>query len=78
MLLHDSDCTSPPGSARAALGALERLAPEFMNRGLRPGPLAEHLSAGAPGNADDVASRPPNGSNLTTEFIAAMSTGGIR
>ena len=42
VLLHDSDCTSPPGSARAALGALPLLLRECERRGLRVGALAEH------------------------------------
>jgi peptidoglycan/xylan/chitin deacetylase (PgdA/CDA1 family) len=42
VLLHDSDCTSPPGSARAALGALSLLLDECGRRGLRAGPLGEH------------------------------------
>jgi peptidoglycan/xylan/chitin deacetylase (PgdA/CDA1 family) len=42
VLLHDSDCTSPPGSARAALGALPLLLDECDRRGLRVGPLGEH------------------------------------
>jgi peptidoglycan/xylan/chitin deacetylase (PgdA/CDA1 family) len=42
VLLHDSDCTSPPGSARAALGALPRLLGECERRGLKTGPLSEH------------------------------------
>ncbi len=42
VLLHDSDCTSPPGSAQAALGALPMLLDECERRGLRVGPLAEH------------------------------------
>lgn len=42
VLLHDSDCTSPAGSAAAALGALPRLLGECEARGLTPGPLAEH------------------------------------
>jgi len=42
VLLHDSDSTAPPGSARAALGALPRLLDECARRGLRTGPLAEH------------------------------------
>ena len=42
VLLHDSDCTSPPGSARAALGALPMLLDECERRGLRVGPLGEH------------------------------------
>jgi len=42
VLLHDSDCTSPPGSAQAALGALPMLLDECERRGLRVGPLGEH------------------------------------
>jgi len=42
VLLHDSDCTSAPQCWRATLGALPLLAPVFEQRGLRPGPLAEH------------------------------------
>jgi peptidoglycan/xylan/chitin deacetylase (PgdA/CDA1 family) len=42
VLLHDSDCTSAPGSWRSALGALPLLATEFAARGLRVGPLREH------------------------------------
>jgi peptidoglycan/xylan/chitin deacetylase (PgdA/CDA1 family) len=40
--LHDSDCTSPPGSARAALGALPRLLDECARRELPVGPLGQH------------------------------------
>ena len=42
VLLHDSDCTSPPGSWRAALGALPLLLDECASRGLQVGPLGEH------------------------------------
>ena len=42
VLLHDSDCTSPPGAAAAALGALPRLLQECSAQGLRAGPLAGH------------------------------------
>ncbi len=42
VLLHDSDCTSPPGSWRAGLGALPLLLDECERRGLRVGPLGEH------------------------------------
>ena len=42
VLLHDSGCTSPPGSWQAALGALPRLLDECAARGLRVGPLGEH------------------------------------
>ncbi len=42
VLLHDSDCTSPAGSARAALGALPLLLDECAKRELKVGPLGEH------------------------------------
>ena len=42
VLLHDSDCTSPPGAASAALGALPRLLDECAARGLTVGTLADH------------------------------------
>jgi peptidoglycan-N-acetylglucosamine deacetylase len=42
VLLHDSDCTSPDGSALAALGALPMVLDECERRGLRVGTLAEH------------------------------------
>ena len=42
VLLHDSDCTSPPGSAAAALGALPLLLEECAIRRLVAGPVAEH------------------------------------
>ena len=42
VLLHDSDCTSAPGSWRAALGALAPLAERFAAGGLAVGPLAAH------------------------------------
>jgi peptidoglycan/xylan/chitin deacetylase (PgdA/CDA1 family) len=42
VLLHDSDCTSYPGSWHSALGALPRLADEFAARGLDVGPVGEH------------------------------------
>jgi peptidoglycan-N-acetylglucosamine deacetylase len=44
VLLHDSDGTCPPGSARAALGALPMLLDECAQSDLRVGPLAEHWS----------------------------------
>jgi peptidoglycan/xylan/chitin deacetylase (PgdA/CDA1 family) len=47
VLLHDSDCTSAPGSWRSALGALPLLDSVFSDRGLTVGPLADHgISAG--------------------------------
>ncbi|MGI5215994.1 polysaccharide deacetylase family protein [Plantactinospora sp. CA-290183] len=42
VLLHDSDCTSAPGSWRASLAALPRLLDECLDRGWRVGPLGEH------------------------------------
>ena len=42
VLLHDSDCESYPGSWKATLGALPRLADEFAARALRVGPVGEH------------------------------------
>jgi len=42
VLLHDSDCTSAPGSWRSALGALPGLAARCRELGLGLGPLAEH------------------------------------
>ena len=42
VLLHDSDITSPAGSADAGLGALPLLLDECDHRGLRVGPLREH------------------------------------
>jgi peptidoglycan-N-acetylglucosamine deacetylase len=48
LLLHDSDCTSPAGSWRAALGALPLVLDECGRRGLAVGPLREHGWAGYP------------------------------
>ncbi|MCU1463271.1 MAG: polysaccharide deacetylase [Acidimicrobiales bacterium] len=42
VLLHDSDCTSAPGSWRSALGALPLLAERWAAAGLVVGPLADH------------------------------------
>ncbi len=42
VLLHDSDCTSPAGSWRAALGALPLLLDECEDRGLAVGPFGQH------------------------------------
>ena len=44
VLLHDSDHTSPPGSAMAALGALPLLLDECARTNLRVGPLSGHGS----------------------------------
>jgi hypothetical protein len=47
VLLHDSDCTAPAGTASAALGALPRLLDVCTARGLAVGTLADHgLGAG--------------------------------
>jgi peptidoglycan-N-acetylglucosamine deacetylase len=54
VLLHDSDCTSPPGSWRSALGALPRLLDECERRELRVGPLREHGLGGDGRRADAV------------------------
>ena len=43
VLLHDSDCTSSPGSWRAAADALPLLADELDRRALTVHPLREHL-----------------------------------
>jgi peptidoglycan/xylan/chitin deacetylase (PgdA/CDA1 family) len=42
VLLHDSDCTSSPGSWRSALGALPDLIGQCGAAGLRVGPLRDH------------------------------------
>ncbi|HXW80936.1 MAG TPA: hypothetical protein VEJ84_15645, partial [Acidimicrobiales bacterium] len=42
VLLHDSDCTSSPGSWKATLAALPRLAEDWAARGLRVGTLSDH------------------------------------
>jgi hypothetical protein len=44
VLLHDSDCTSAPGSWRTTLGALPRLLGTWRDRGWEVGPLREHGS----------------------------------
>jgi peptidoglycan/xylan/chitin deacetylase (PgdA/CDA1 family) len=48
VLLHDSDCTSYPGSWRAALGALPLLADAFDDCGLTVGTVGEHGLASSP------------------------------
>jgi peptidoglycan/xylan/chitin deacetylase (PgdA/CDA1 family) len=52
VLLHDSDRTSPPGSWRAALGAVPMLLDECARQGLSVGPLGEHglVSSARPAN----------------------------
>lgn len=53
VLLHDSGCTSPPGSWQAGLGALPRLLTECAARGLRVGPVGEHgVRRGKPAPAE--------------------------
>ena len=42
VLLHDSDCTSAPGSWKNTLGALPGLLSALAGRDLRVGPLREH------------------------------------
>ncbi len=42
VLMHDSDCTSPPGSHLSALGALEPLLGECAARGWRVGTASSH------------------------------------
>jgi peptidoglycan-N-acetylglucosamine deacetylase len=65
VLLHDSGCTSPPGSWQAALAALPLLLDDCERRGLRVGPVGEHgipgLAAGAglPGSAGQPAKTRP-------------------
>ena len=44
VLLHDSDCTSAPGSWRATLDALPLIVADVRAQGLVVGPLAEHYS----------------------------------
>lgn len=46
VLLHDSDCTSEPGSWRATYAALPELLAWCRERGLEVGPLADHGRTG--------------------------------
>ena len=48
VLLHDSDCTSAPGSWRNTLGALPDLIEGVRSAGLTIGPLREHALPGDP------------------------------
>jgi peptidoglycan/xylan/chitin deacetylase (PgdA/CDA1 family) len=48
ILLHDSDCTSAPGSWRSTLAALPQLVEDCQRRGLRVGRLAEHFPRTGP------------------------------
>jgi peptidoglycan/xylan/chitin deacetylase (PgdA/CDA1 family) len=43
VLLHDSDCTSRPGSWRSTVGALPMLSEQVRARGLEVRTLADHL-----------------------------------
>jgi peptidoglycan/xylan/chitin deacetylase (PgdA/CDA1 family) len=51
VLLHDSDCTSAPGSWRVTLAALPRILDTCAERGWRVGPLRDHGSPGRRGPA---------------------------
>jgi peptidoglycan-N-acetylglucosamine deacetylase len=66
VLLHDSECTSRPGAAAAALGALPWLLGECAVRGLAVGTLADHgLTAPGPAGQDQAGNShtaPPSGS----------------
>lgn len=42
ILLHDSDCTSAPGSWRTTLAALPGIVDDVRSAGLVPGPLRDH------------------------------------
>lgn len=42
ILLHDSDCTSAPGSWRTTLAALPGIVEDVRSAGLVPGPLRDH------------------------------------
>lgn len=46
ILLHDSDCTSAPGSWRTTAAALPLLAEHLHERGLQVGPLCDHRVSG--------------------------------
>lgn len=48
ILLHDSDCTSTPGSWRATLGALPRILDTCARRGFQVGPLSDHFELPQP------------------------------
>jgi peptidoglycan-N-acetylglucosamine deacetylase len=48
VLLHDSGCTSPPGSWQAGLGALSLLLDHCAAAGLRVGTVGEHAIGGVP------------------------------
>jgi peptidoglycan-N-acetylglucosamine deacetylase len=52
VLLHDSDCTSAPGSSRATLAAVPTLVRRVRAGGLHIGPLGEH-GIGPPASRSD-------------------------
>jgi peptidoglycan-N-acetylglucosamine deacetylase len=59
VLLHDSDCESYPGSWRATVGALPRLADELAARDLEAGPLRDHgLPCRPAGNTNGTGAGP--------------------
>lgn len=59
ILLHDSDCTSAPGSWRITLRALPRILDTCQERGWQVGPLREHGVPGLPTENDP----PPSAAN---------------
>ncbi|MED7953818.1 polysaccharide deacetylase family protein [Streptomyces sp. BE303] len=60
LLLHDSDCTSAPGSWRATLDALPLIADHCRDRALRLGPLRDHgVPAPGPGGRHRSTAAPP-------------------
>jgi peptidoglycan-N-acetylglucosamine deacetylase len=59
VLLHDSDCTSAPGSWRTTLAALPGLLDHCAGNGWRVGPLAQHAVPGAPAGAPALAGVEP-------------------
>ena len=71
ILLHDSDCTSAPGSWKTTLGALPILAERLAGHGLSVGPLSHHgidpgIMASTPGATDQEPGRaPPAGPERT-------------
>ncbi len=48
VLLHDSGCTSAPGSWRATLEALPQIVLDIRAMGLQPGPLCDHARSASP------------------------------
>jgi peptidoglycan/xylan/chitin deacetylase (PgdA/CDA1 family) len=64
VLLHDSDCTSSPGSWKATLAALPLLAERWADRGFVVGPLREHWEPAGqePAGSPEPAGQEPAGS----------------